>query len=97
MTVSEITLAEVKNRLRIDYDTDDTTVSALMAAARAMIRDRTGRTDAEIDEFPQAYHLFMCICQHMYDSNDLTCSDTHLDRAAQCIINQMMTAEVVLA
>lgn len=97
MTVSEITLDEVKKRLKIDYDQDDTSLAALMAAARAMIRDKTGRTDAEIDTFPQAYHLFMCICQHMYDNNDINAGNDKLDTAAQCIINQMKTAEVVLA
>ena len=74
MRVSEITLTEVKNRLRIDYSTDE-----------------------EIDEFPQAYHLFMCLMQHMYDSNDMTAANTRQDPAAQIIINQMKKAEVVLA
>jgi uncharacterized phage protein (predicted DNA packaging) len=97
MTVSEITLAEVKKRLKIDYSADDTSLSALMDAAKAMIRDKTGRTDAEIDTYPQAYHLFMCICQHMYDSNDLTAGNDKVDAAAQCIINQMKTAGVILA
>ena len=90
-------MAEVKNRLRIDYDTDDDLIPPIMSAARAMIRDMTGRTDEEIDTFPQAYHLFMCICQHMYDSNDLTAANDKLDAAAACIINQMKSAEVVLA
>lgn len=97
MTVSGITLAEVKKRLKIDYDTDDTSLTALIAAARAMIRDETGRTDEEIDGYPQAYHLFMCICQHMYDNNDLNTSADKLDTAAKCIINQMKSAGVVLA
>ena len=97
MRVSEITLAEVKNRLRIDYDTDDTALAALMAAARAAMRDLTGRTDEELDEFDQAYHLFMCLCQHMYDSNDVTAANTRTDPAVQIIINQMKKAEVILA
>lgn len=97
MRVSEITLTEVKNRLRIDYSTDDAALTALMAAARGVMRDLTGRTDEEIDEFPQAYHLFMCLCQHMYDSNDMTAANTRQDPAAQMIINQMKKAEVVLA
>lgn len=97
MRVSEITLADVKERLRIDYDTDDSTLTALMAAARAAIRDMTGRTEAEIDEFPQAYHLFMCLCQHMYDDNEYTDANSRTDPAVQCIINQMKTSGVILA
>ncbi|MBQ5317002.1 MAG: phage gp6-like head-tail connector protein [Oscillospiraceae bacterium] len=97
MKVSEITLADVKNRLRIDYDTDDGQLPPIMAAAKAMMRDMTGRTDAEIDGFEQGYHLFMCICQHMYDNNELTVQAGDLDHACRVIINQMKTAEVVMA
>lgn len=97
MTVSEIRLADVKSRLRIDYDTDDDQLTAIMAATRGIIRDMTGRTDTEIDTFPQAYHLYMCICQHLYDCCELTAREKDLDMGAQIIINQMKTAEVVLA
>ncbi len=97
MTVSQITLADVKKRLRIDYDYDDDQLGALMTAAQAVIRDLTGRTDAEIDGFPQAYHLYMSIMQHMYDNNELTAQAKDLDMACQIVINQMKTAEVVIA
>lgn len=96
MKVSEITLTDVKKRLKIDYDCDDDQLVPLMAASRAVIRDLTGRTDGEIDTFDQAYHLYMCICQHLYDHNELTASAKDLDIGAQCVINQMKTAEVVL-
>ncbi len=97
MTVSQITLADVKKRLRIDYDHDDDQIVPLMAAARAVIRELTGRTDAEIDGFEQAYHLYMCIVEHMYDNNELTAQSKDLDMACQIVINQMKTAEVVIA
>ena len=97
MTVSEIKLADVKSRLRIDYDTDDAQLTAIMSAAQSIIQDMTGRTAAEIDTLPQAYHLYMCICQHLYDCCELTAREKDLDIGAQIIINQMKTAEVVLA
>lgn len=97
MKMSEISLADVKARLRIDYNTDDAVLTSIMAAARAMIADRTGRTLQELDGFDQAYHLFMVICQHMYDNNVLVASVHDLDFAAQALINQMISAEAVLA
>lgn len=96
MRISDITLSDVKERLRVDYNTDDTQLSAIMVAAQAVIRDMTGRTDEEIDDFPQAYHLYMLICQHMYDNNEMTAASDKMDVAAQCIINQMKCAEVIL-
>lgn len=97
MMMSEISLSDVKARLRIDYNTDDTVLSAIMAAANSALLDWTGLTASEADEKPQLYHAYMALCQHMYDNNDLTAQKTALDNAVQTIINQCSTAEVLMA
>ncbi|MBR4223579.1 MAG: head-tail connector protein [Oscillospiraceae bacterium] len=97
MMMSQISLADVKLRLRIDYNTDDTELTAIMAAAKQTLLDWTGLTAAEADEKPQMYHAFMALCQHMYDNNELTAQRTALDAAVQTIIAQCSTAEVLLA
>lgn len=97
MTMSEISLQDVKARLRVDYDTDDDVLTAIMDAAEATLLDWTGLTASEADEKPQMYHAYMALCQHMYDSNELVVQRTSLDTAVQTIINQCSTAEVLLA
>lgn len=97
MKMSEISLSDVKARLRIDYTTDDAVLSAIMDAAASTLLDWTGLAADEADEKPQMYHAFMALCQHMYDNNDLTAQKTALDNAVQTIINQCSTTEVLMA
>ena len=97
MTMSAISLQDVKQRLKIDYNVDDAVLTAIMAAAKEALLDWTGLTVSEADEKPQMYHAYMALCQHMYDNNELVAQKTALDAAVQTIINQCSTAEVLLA
>lgn len=97
MTMSAISLQDVKQRLKIDYSVDDAVLTAIMAAAKEALLDWTGLTVSEADEKPQMYHAYMALCQHMYDNNELAAQKTALDAAVQTIINQCSTAEVLLA
>lgn len=69
--VSEITLADIKNAIRIDDDSDDIFITHIMDAAKGYIRDYTALSDEEIDSIPQMAAAFYCLCSDMYDVREM--------------------------
>lgn len=68
MKISEITVADVKKALRIDYSHDDERIeNEIMPAALAEILVLTNREEADLDNFPQLVTAFMCLCNDYYD------------------------------
>lgn len=68
MRISDITVADVKKALRIDYDHDDDRIlNEIMPAALAQIMTLTNREEADLDNFPQLVTAYMCLCNDYYD------------------------------
>ena len=70
MKLSEITLATVKDYLRIEHDLDDVRLELHRKAALSYILKANGQ-DALTPEFEDANEflsdVFMCYVQHLYD------------------------------
>lgn len=96
MTISQITLSDVKSALRIDFNDDDTRLGHIMAATKATLIDWTGLTEAQLDEHDQLYILYMAVCQHMYDHGELTANKSEFDFLCRVILNQCMSPEVII-
>lgn len=71
MKLSEISLPQVKARLRIDHDLDDAEISEIMGSARNYISEFTGLTAEELDEKPVVNHAFYALCCDMYDNRGM--------------------------
>lgn len=68
MKISDITVADVKKALRIDYDHDDDRIlNEIMPAALAEIITLTNREEEDLDNFPQLVTAYMCLCNDYYD------------------------------
>lgn len=68
MKISDITVADVKKALRIDYDHDDDRIlNEIMPAALAQIITLTNREESDLDNFPQLVTAYMCLCNDYYD------------------------------
>lgn len=68
MRISDITVADVKKALRIDYDHDDDRIlNEIMPAALAQIITLTNREEEDLDNFPQLVTAYMCLCNDYYD------------------------------
>lgn len=68
MRISDITVADVKKALRIDYDHDDDRIlNEIMPAALAEIITLTNREESDLDNFPQLVTAYMCLCNDYYD------------------------------
>ena len=68
MKISEITVADVKKALRIDYDHDDERIeNEIMPAVISRLETLTNRTPGDMDNFPQLVTAFMCLANDYYD------------------------------
>ena len=63
-----MTLAEVKNYLKVDGDEDDSLIEMMMGAAEGYIISAVGRYN---DEDARARLLFLACVQDMYDNRQL--------------------------
>lgn len=84
--LSEITLADVKNVLRIDYDYDDGLILQIMDGARGFICDFTGLSAVDLDDIPQMVHAFYCLCGDMYDQRAVAVKDDKINPTVRQIL-----------
>ena len=68
MKISEITVADVKKALRIDYSHDDDRIeNEIMPAVLAQLETLTNRTAEDMDNYPQLVTAYMCLANDYYD------------------------------
>lgn len=72
MKISALSLSEVKQWLRIEYDEDDALVAQIMDAAKSQLVGMTGLTEETVCGISEMGYAFLCLCQQMYDVRDLT-------------------------
>lgn len=90
MKISEITVANVKKALRIDYSHDDERISdEIMPAALARIKTLTNREEADLDNYPELVTAYMCLCNDYYDGT------TEREQAAEAICHGVQLNLVV--
>lgn len=72
MKVSDITLQQVADYLRIDDPSEIETseIQMFMDSAKATIRAMSGLTDAEIDEFDDMVHPFFLLVSEQFDNRN---------------------------
>lgn len=78
MKVSEITIADVTEYLRLDEE--DPMITPILDSAKGFIRSYTGLTDEEMDEHDEFFGVVMVLCQDMYDNRVLYVNPNNLNR-----------------
>lgn len=81
------TLAEVKDYLRVDDDSDDPQITAMMEFAKRYIIDAVGEFD---EENPTAVLLAKAITQDVYDHRELMQSDQQQKKSMEYIYKSMV-------
>lgn len=69
--ISEITVADVAEYLRLPDgygQTEASLLSNLLTVAKSYCSHYTGKTEAELDEFPDVVIAVLILCQDMYDN-----------------------------
>lgn len=86
MKISEITIENVMNYLRLDSDNDNTTVTAIMAAARQYILSFTGLSADECDSFEDLSIAYFSLCADMYDNRAMMVSNDKVNPLVKQIL-----------
>ena len=75
MKFTEVTIEDLKNYCRVDYDDDDTLFSTILEGAKAHIRTYTGLNDIKLDTLPDTTIALFIISNEMYDNREGTRND----------------------
>lgn len=97
MKVSEITVQNIADYLRLD-DATDTLLTPILASAKQYISNYTGIpiestvTDAKtLDDYEDFYIVVMILCQDMYDNRSMYVEKNNLNRVVETILGMHCT------
>lgn len=86
--VSQITANDIAAYIRLDEVTvDDTnTLNNLLAVAVSFIVNYTGRSEEELDNYPDFVIVVLILCQDMWDNRTLYVDKTNLNKVVETIL-----------
>lgn len=86
--VSQITANDIAAYIRLDEVTvDDTnTLNNLLAVAKSFIVNYTGRSEEELDNYPDFVIVVLILCQDMWDNRTLYVDKTNLNKVVETIL-----------
>ena len=88
--VSEITIKNLANYLKLDYESlaeeDILELAAFLQAAIRFICDYTGLSEADLDEHETFIIAVFVLVQDMYDNRSLYVDKSHLNRVVETIL-----------
>lgn len=87
MKVSEITLDDIKNYIRIDSDNEDVFLNAVLLGSKSFIKSYTGLDDEKIDEKEELVLSLFVLCAEMYDNRQYTVDKSTLNPIAKSILD----------
>lgn len=91
MTVSELTVDNVKNYLRVDTDIDDTLLAVILPAAKRFCAQYTGLTIADLDDYEDMPLAVLAVCADMYEVRQVTLNGTQLNPVTAQILGTYST------
>ncbi len=86
--VSQITANDIAAYIRLDEVTqsDTNTLNNLLAVAVSFIVNYTGRTEEELDDYPDFVIVVLILCQDMWDNRTLYVDKTNLNKVVETIL-----------
>lgn len=84
MKVSEISLTDLANYLRIEEETE---LQVMLDSAKAFIKSYTGLTNEEIDEHEDFVIVVYILVQDMYDNRVLYIDRGNLNKTVSTILD----------
>ena len=98
--VSQITADDIATYIRLDEVTvDDTnTLNNLLAVAVSFIVNYTGRSEEDLDNYPDFVIVVFILCQDMWDNRTLYVDKTNMNKVVETVlgmhsVNLIPTAE----
>lgn len=86
--VSEITYEDVANYIRLSETSneDKNTLNNLISISKAFIKDYTGHTVEELDNYNDFVIVVFILCQDMWDNRTLYIDKTNLSKIVETIL-----------
>lgn len=86
MKVSEITIKDVADYLRLD-EYDENVLQILIDTSIAYVSQYTGIDNKCLDDYEDFYIVIMILCQDMYDNRSRYVENSNLNRTVETILN----------
>lgn len=85
--VSEITYTDIAEYIRLDELTqaDINTIKTLITVSKSYISNYTGRTEEELDNFPDFVIVVFILCQDMWDNRTMYVEKTNINQVVETI------------
>lgn len=86
--VSDIEVSDVADYIRLVEPTtsDENTLETLITVAKNFISNYTGRTEAELDNYPDFVIVVLILCQDMFDNRTLYVDKLNLNNVVETIL-----------
>ena len=86
--VSDITYQDVADYIRLDeVDANDiNTLNTLIGISKTFIKNYTGRSEEELDNFQDFVIVVLILCQDMWDNRALYVDKTNLNHVTETIL-----------
>ena len=91
MTVSELTVADVKNYLRVDTDSDNSLIAVILSAAKRFCAQYTGLELTGLDDYEDMPLAVLAVAADMYEVRQLTLNGTQLNPTTAQILGTYST------
>lgn len=87
-TVSQITASDVAEYLRItDATTEDlNTLNTILTVAKNYVMQYTGRSQEDIDKYPDVIAVVLVLCQDMWDNRALYVDSSNVNKVVESIL-----------
>ena len=91
MLVSELTVANLKNYLRVDTNIDDTLLAVILPAAKRFCAQYTGLTLEKLDDYEDMPLAVLAVAADMYEVRQITLNGTQINPTTAQILGTYST------
>lgn len=88
MSVSEITLTDVINYLRLDEvsEADRAFLETALSSAKSFVYNYTGLSSEQADIYPEFVIAIYVLCQDMFDNRTLYVNSSNVNKVVEAIL-----------
>ena len=91
MLVSELTVDNLKNYLRVDTNIDDTLLAVILPAAKRFCAQYTGLTLEDLDDYEDMPLAVLAVAADMYEVRQVTLNGTQINPTTAQILGTYST------
>ena len=87
MKISEVTLEDIKDYIRVDSDDEDKFLNSILIGSKAYIKSYTGLDLNKMDEKEDLSIVLFILCSELYDNRQYTVDKSNVNPIVQSILD----------